>query len=113
MQNEIRGEATIKTSDGKEITLCLSLGAMAMLQTELGIEDFSKIGESLKKPNAEVIGKVVLCLAHGGGHEEFKLEDVMKLRAGLPVLMAGIKKAMSMGETDENGAPLEIVPAGN
>lgn len=106
MRNEIRGEATLNVR-GKEYTLCLSLGAMAMLQSELNIEDFSKIGTALQKPNADTIGKVILALAHGGGHEELTLEDVIKWPVGLPVLMATLKEAMSMGDQNPDGSAAE------
>lgn len=106
MRNEIRGEATLHVR-GQDFTLCLSLGAMAMLQSELGIDDFSQIGSALKKPNADTIGKVILALAHGGGHEELTLAEVIKWPVGIPVLMAALKEAMSMGDQNPDGSAAE------
>lgn len=72
MTNKARGEVTIKGPEGKEFTLCLTLGAMAELEDALGIEDITAIGERFEKPKIKDLITILIALLHGGGHPEFK-----------------------------------------
>jgi Phage tail tube protein, GTA-gp10 len=110
MTNAVRGEVKLSVPDKGDFTLCLSLGALAEIETELGIDDVSQIGEKLKKPKAEIVAKLVCCMVHGGGHEEVTAADILKWRVGLPILMQKVKEAMSATDIDDGA---EAPPEGN
>lgn len=107
--NAIRGEVKLDVPEVGEFNLCLSLGALAEIETEFQIDDISKIGNKLAKPKSRDIATLVCCMAHGGGHEEVTVDDVMKWRVSLPTLMGAVKQAMASTDIDLG----DEAPAGN
>jgi hypothetical protein len=98
MVNKVRGEAALEVPNIGTVTLCLSLGAMATLEGAFGLEDFSQIGEKLKKPKGDDVATLVAALAAGPTGESYSAEDVKGWRVGLPTIMVAIKDAMATGE---------------
>lgn len=100
MTNKVRGEAALEVPSLGIVTLCLSLGAMAALEGAFGLEDFSQIGEKLKKPKGDDVATLVAALALGPNGEAYTKDDVKKWRVGLPAIMGGIKEAMATDEAE-------------
>jgi Phage tail tube protein, GTA-gp10 len=73
--NKQKGEVTLELG-GKKLRLCLTLGSMAEMEDTLGVESLMEVGNVLKKGRTVDIMKVVLALAHGGGHGEVTLEEI-------------------------------------
>lgn len=108
MTNAVRGEVKLTVPGKGEFNLCLSLGALAEIETELGIDDISQIGTKLQKPKSTDVARLVTAMVHGGGHEDVTLEDVMKWPVSLANLMGKVKLAMKatdveVDETDGSG----------
>jgi len=95
MTNAIRGEVQLVVPEKGAFNMCLSLGALAEIETAFGIDDISKIGEKLKKPKSTDVATLVCAMVHGGGHDDVTADDIMKWRVSLPTLMAKVKEAMS------------------
>lgn len=100
MTNAVRGEVQLVVPEKGTFNMCLSLGALAEIETAFEIDDISKIGEKLKKPKSRDVATLVCAMVHGGGHEEVSIDDVMKWRVSLPTLMAKVKEAMSATDID-------------
>ena len=103
MTNAVRGEVKLTVPDVGDFNMCLSLGALAEIETEFGIDDIGQIGEKLKKPKSTDVAKLVCCMVHGGGHDDVTVEQVMKWRVSLPVLMGAVKTAMSATDVELDG----------
>lgn len=102
MANKARGEADlIVPGRAAPVTLCLSLGAMAELESAFSLDDFSGIGEVLKKPKGKDVATLVAALAKGGGHDDVTAEVVLSWQVGLPAFMLAIQAAMKTGEAGE------------
>lgn len=66
MANAARGEVLLSI-DGKPRTLCLTLGALAELETTLGLSSMSDLGERLAALTANDLMLVLAALTAGGG----------------------------------------------
>lgn len=64
--NGVRGEAAVEIG-GEERRLCLTLGALAELETAFGVEGFEALGERLKGLSAAGLDVVLRALLRGGG----------------------------------------------
>lgn len=105
MTNAVRGEVKLDVPGAGEFNLCLSLGALAEIETEFGIDDISKVADKLKKPKSRDVATLVCCMVHGGGHDDVTVDDVMKWRVSLPVLMSKVKQAMAATDVDLGDEP--------
>lgn len=97
MNNPQRGEASLTGPEGKEYTLCLTLGAIAMMEEKIeGLESLADIETVFgDKPKMRDLLTILICLLHGGGHTEIQQQDLMSWDVKLPALMEAIKKAFA------------------
>ena len=69
MSNGIRGEARAVLA-GAERTLCLTLGALAEIETALGTRGFAELAERMRSLSARDLVAVLAALLRGGGERE-------------------------------------------
>lgn len=67
--NRVRGDAPLRV-DGVERRLRLTFGALAEIESGLGVSDLGAMGARLAKPSAADLMLVVAALLRGGGEEE-------------------------------------------
>jgi hypothetical protein len=67
MVNNIRGEVELLIN-GKAHILCLTLGALAEIETGLNLDDSSQLSERLKKITAKDVLVLLAALLAGGGN---------------------------------------------
>ena len=67
--NAARGEAVARLG-GVERRLCLTLGALAELETAFGAEDVQALAARLARPSARDLTIVLAALLRGGGEGE-------------------------------------------
>jgi hypothetical protein len=69
MANRRRGEIAA-TIDGRSYTLCLTLGALAELESAFGVEDLAALGQRFGsgRLSAEDLGRLLGAGLRGGGH---------------------------------------------
>ena len=67
--NAVRGEASAVLA-GVERTLCLTLGALAEIETALGVKDLGELVERMRRPTARDLMAVLAALLRGGGEKE-------------------------------------------
>jgi hypothetical protein len=71
--NGIRGEAAAWLA-GAERTLCLTLGALAEIETALGVKGFGELAERMRALSAADLLAVLAALLRGGGEGELAKE---------------------------------------
>jgi hypothetical protein len=102
MTNRRRGEIEAEF-DGKRFTLCLTLGALAQLESGLGVSDLVALAERFeaRRLSARDILRIIGCGLRGAGHA-LSDEDVanMKVNGGLAayVKIAADLLAATFGE---------------
>ncbi|MEE2567327.1 GTA-gp10 family protein [Hyphobacterium marinum] len=69
MTNAHRGEVSL-VIDGMERTLCLTLGALAEIETALGASGFAALADRLKTLSAGDLAAVLAALLRGGGEAD-------------------------------------------
>ena len=69
MSNGIRGEARAVLA-GAERKLCLTLGALAEIETALGTRGFAELAERMRSLSARDLVAVLAALLRGGGEAE-------------------------------------------
>jgi hypothetical protein len=81
MANRRRGEVAA-TIDGRERTLCLTLGALAELEAAFGVDDLMALAARFEsgKLSARDVMKIVGCGLRGAG-EEVSDDEVASMRA--------------------------------
>lgn len=103
--NKQRGEVKIEGPDGKDLKMCLTLGAMSMLEEELGIESLTEIDSVMKKSKTKHLIIILQCLCAGGGNPVAD-EDMMTWQIDFQVLISKIRdcfQAAGFGEEEEEG----------
>jgi hypothetical protein len=68
--NGIRGEAVVRLA-GAERRLCLTLGALAEMETVLGVSGIGALAERLRGLSARDLMAVLAALLRGGGEAAF------------------------------------------
>ena len=68
--NGVRGEVTARLA-GAERKLCLTLGALAEIETELGCDGLTDLAERMRALSARDLETVLAALLRGGGEAEF------------------------------------------
>jgi hypothetical protein len=117
MLNLVRGEVPLVVRD-KTYILCLTLGALAEIETSLGIDDITQIGEVFKKPKASHVMEITLALLHGGADDSspermaqsaMTIQDVAKLPLQMNAILGPMKAAFEAStaliEDDAPGKP--------
>lgn len=109
MANRRRGEISAKL-DGRERTLCLTLGALAELETSFGVNDLVALAEKFEsgRLSARDLTKIVGCGLRGAG-ETISDDDVARMRAeggaaGFAAIAAELLHA-TFGEADASPNP--------
>jgi hypothetical protein len=64
--NGARGEARVRLA-GEERTLCLTLGALAEIETALGVTGLGGLAERMRALSARDLSAVLAALLRGGG----------------------------------------------
>jgi hypothetical protein len=106
MCNGIRGEIAAEL-DGKRFRLCLTLGALAELESAAGAGDLVELAGRFDRGSisARDILLIIACGLRGAGHD-LSNDDVarMKVSGGLPgyVKIAARLLAATFGDTPEN-----------
>lgn len=113
MANKARGE-TVLPIDGKNYVLCMTLGALAQIEDEFGIEDLSQLGELFKKPSSKKLLALVSALIRGGASSEAAQPDQASMTSevlggmgvSLPAALQAMKEAFKLtGLEDEAEGP--------
>lgn len=73
--NGARGEVVV-TLAGTTRRLCLTLGAIAELETAFGAEDWTALAGRLARPSARDLARVLAALLRGGGEGDVDVEAV-------------------------------------
>jgi Phage tail tube protein, GTA-gp10 len=112
MTNAMRGEVSA-TVAGQPLTLCLTLGALAEIETALGAAGMAEIGARLPAIRAAELAGVLGALARGGGH---KLSDAELLAwpadvAGAVAAIAAAFRAVLPRESGPAPAQAHPMPA--
>lgn len=76
--NGARGEIAILL-DGRERILCLTLGALAEIETALGAASLAEVAAALENPSADLLLAMLAALLKGGG-ENVSREDLLAAR---------------------------------
>lgn len=71
--NKHRGEV-VRVLAGRERRLCLTLGALAELETAFGVDGWQALSERLRRLSAKDLTVVLGALLRGGGEEADGLE---------------------------------------
>lgn len=107
--NKQRGEATMKGPEGKEFKLCLTLGAVAQIEDELGVESLTEIDGVFEKARMRDVITILVALLQGGGHSDITRESMMAWPMDMTEMMKGIRAAFGnagFGEPDGD-APVD------
>lgn len=67
--NRVRGEATAVLA-GQPRRLCLTLGALAEIETELGLDNVGALAERMRALSGRDLLVVLAALLRGGGEQE-------------------------------------------
>lgn len=118
MPNRRRGEVALAFA-GRDWTLCLTLGALAELESSFGVEDLAALGERFAsgRLSGRDLVTILTVALRGGGHEVTEAEvAALPLAEGLePVLAAlGDLLVTTFGAESEAGSaprPGEEPPA--
>jgi hypothetical protein len=110
MVNRKRGDVEA-TLDGKIYRLCLTLGALAELESGLGAADLVALAERFeaRRPSARDLVRIIGCGLRGGGHEIGDDEVArMTVAGGLAdyVKIAAELLAATFGDGDGANPPL-------
>lgn len=109
MTNRRRGEIDV-VLDGKAYSLCLTLGALAELESGLGVDDLVALAERFeaRRLSARDILRIIGCGLRGAGHALSDDEVArMKVADGLAgyVRIAAELLAATFGDTEANPPP--------
>lgn len=109
MINKHRGEIAANL-DGKDWTLCLTLGALAQLENHFKVDDLASLAEKLSSNSLRASDFLAIILAglKGGGHD-VNTADVFDMRieggaTGYAVLVAKLLQA-TFGNSSEMTQP--------
>lgn len=101
--NPQRGEVKIKGPEGKEYNLCLTLGAMAQIEDEMGVSSILEVADKIVDGSSKTLITVLVAFLNGGGHTEITSKDMITWPIDfqeLPVKIQQVFKAAGF-ETDE------------
>lgn len=66
--NKARGEVPL-VIEGEAHTLCVTIGALAEIETALGLVSLAELEERLKAPGIKDVIAILAALLRGGGHD--------------------------------------------
>ncbi|MEM8987906.1 MAG: gene transfer agent family protein [Pseudomonadota bacterium] len=103
----MRGE-TVLSVNGAPKRLCLTLGALAALETAFDASGLAALSERLSRPSSEDLVVVIHALLLGGG-EEMSLDEVRRARIDLGEAIAAVSAAFgAIGAERETPGPEKI-----
>lgn len=94
--NGIRGEVSLEAG-GRTLRLCLTLGALAEIETALGVSSLAQLEERLTRLSTVDLVALTLALARGGG-ETLTREELMGLPVTVPALVGAVSAAFSAAQ---------------
>ncbi|MCB1972154.1 MAG: gene transfer agent family protein [Geminicoccaceae bacterium] len=102
--NRQRGEVKIEGPEGKEYKMCLTLGAIAQIEEDLGVESLTKIDEVMAKARMRDVLTIFVALLNGGGHTEITSKDMISWDVTIQDLMVKIRECFNAAgfEAEEN-----------
>ena len=115
--NTPRGE-TVLEAGGRQYRLLLTLGALAEIESGLGLSDLSEVSARLKTLRASDLAIVAASLMRGGGHD-IAPADVLRLPCDLGALVRAVAQSfdaagLANGEgAGERAAPFPGTPGSN
>ncbi len=93
MVNSARGEVALEL-DGRRYCLCLTLGALAEIETALGAASLNDLDVKLQSLSTTQLTEIVFALMRGGG-EDITLDDLANLPLNMGDLSAAVAKAFA------------------
>ncbi|HWA91809.1 MAG TPA: GTA-gp10 family protein [Rhizomicrobium sp.] len=99
MANKARGESEL-IAGGKSYRLLLTLGALAEIESGLGLADLAELPARLKQTRAADLAVVAAALLRGGGHE-MNPAEVLRLACDLGALVEAITGAFEAAGVPE------------
>ena len=110
MTNKMRGEVEV-TLGGENHTLCLTLGALAEIESGLGVNNLLEMDERLGRPSTGDLMIILHALLRGGGHDLTR-EEVEIMPVNLKHVVSGIESAfrlaMAPGEAESSVPPGQL-----
>lgn len=94
MVNAARGEVALELG-GRDYCLCLTLGALAEIETALGATSLNDLEAKLKSLSAKQLLEIVHALMKGGG-ESLNLEELRALPLDMSALSNAVGKSLSV-----------------
>ena len=85
--NGARGEAAVMLGGGQR-RVCLTLGALAEIETGLGVDGMAAVAERMKTLSARDLMIVLAAVLRGGGEVEPEVAAVDPREAGVAVAQA-------------------------
>jgi hypothetical protein len=100
--NGVRGEAAVIPGDARR-RACLTLGALAEIETGLGVDGMAAVAERMKTLSARDLMIVLAAVLRGGGEVEPKVAAVVEGVADVDAGAArhGAARARRAGAIDE------------
>lgn len=91
--NRARGETAL-AAGGKTYRLCLTLGALAEIESALEVSGLAALGERLSHPRGGDLIAVLAALLRGGGHD-LDTEEVRHLPVEMSEAVRAIAAALN------------------
>lgn len=85
--NGVRGEMLVEIG-GERRRVCLTLGALAEIETELGVDGLAAVAERMKTLSARDLMVVLAAVLRGGGDEAPNVAGVDPREAAVAVAQA-------------------------
>ena len=104
MSNSIRGEVQV-TLGGDEFTLCLTLGALADIESGLGVKNLHEMDERLNRPSMGDLMVILCALLRGGGHD-VSPEELGARAINLRDVVKAIEKAFHTALASDDNRPV-------
>ncbi|MEQ1817359.1 MAG: GTA-gp10 family protein [Terricaulis sp.] len=96
--NRARGEVLLEV-DGRELPLCLTLGALAELEAAFDVMSLAELGERLARLTAADLIVVLAALAKGGG-EAVSAAELCSARIDAKAAAAAVAEAFRVALDD-------------
>ena len=94
--NGARGEAAVMIG-GARRRVCLTLGALAEIETGLGVDGLAAVAERMKKLSARDLMVVLAAVLRGGGDEAADVAGVDPREAAVAVAQAFVASSGQTG----------------
>jgi len=101
MVNAARGEVALELG-GQSYCLCLTMGALAEIETALGAESLNDLDDRLRNLRAESLVRIIHALLKGGG-ESLSLDDVRALPLNIAEATTAIGQAFRATGVSNSG----------